>query len=213
MLKQDPLEGYQSRGSIVNVTSLCSTIAMPGLTAFSGTQGGILGLTKTDALDFGPQQIRINCVAPGNVVTSMMDTAMGEEDQKSYASRTPLRRLGQAEDIANAAVWLSSPMAAYITGISLPVDGGFCLVTGPPWTNSLIRYMKANDLLLNLSELCSNLGGAWRINQIEYRAEVPISNQFIVTSIANVLFQSDRSMCQVYRLTPTVYERLQLNDN
>lgn len=132
MSKQDLLEGYESRGSIVNVTSLCSTIAMPGLTAFSGTQGGILGLTKTDALDFGPQRIRVNCVAPGNVATSMLDSAMGEKDQKEFASRTPLRRLGESEDIANAVVWLSSPLAAYITGISLPVDGGFCLSTGPP---------------------------------------------------------------------------------
>jgi NAD(P)-dependent dehydrogenase (short-subunit alcohol dehydrogenase family) len=62
----------------------------------------------------------------------MLDSELGEEDQKHYASRTPLRRLGQLEDIANAVIWLSSPMAAYITGISLPVDGGFSLSTGPP---------------------------------------------------------------------------------
>lgn len=131
MSKQEILEGYKDRGSIVNVTSLCSTIAMPGLTAFSGTQGGILGMTKTDALDYGPQRVRVNCVAPGNIATSMLDSAVGEGEEEGYASRTPLRCLGQSEDVANAAVWLSSPMAAYVTGISLPVDGGFSLRTGP----------------------------------------------------------------------------------
>lgn len=131
MSKQEHLEGYQCRGSIVNVTSLCSTIAFPGLTAYSGTQGGILGLSKTDALDFGPHGIRVNCVAHGNIATSMLDSAMGEEDRQSYAAKTPLRRLGRAEDVANAVVWLSSPRAAYITGVSLPVDGGFALATGP----------------------------------------------------------------------------------
>lgn len=132
MSKQELLKGYQCRGSIVNVTSLCSTIAFPGLTAYSGTQGGILGMSKTDAFDFGPHGIRVNCVAHGNLITSMLDSAMGEEEQQTWAAKTALRRLGRAEDVANAVVWLSSPRAGYITGISLPVDGGFAIATGPP---------------------------------------------------------------------------------
>lgn len=132
MLKQEPLDGYLSRGSIVNVTSLSSTIATPGSLAYSGSHGGVLGMTKTDATDFGPQKIRVNCVAPGNIASSTLGAATEKEGQSQYASRTPLRRLGQFEDIANAVVWLSSPLAAYITGISLPVDGGFSIATGPP---------------------------------------------------------------------------------
>lgn len=131
MLKQEPLPGYDCRGSIVNVTSLCATSSIPGLTAYSASKGGLLGISKTDALDYGPEKIRVNCVAPGNTITPMVYRAMGEEHMKMYAASTPLRRNAEPEDIANAIVWLSSPYAAYVTGISLPVDGGLNLNTGP----------------------------------------------------------------------------------
>lgn len=132
MLKQDPLPQFGYRGSIVNITSLCATIAIPGLAAYSATKGGIWGFTKTDALDYGPQGIRINAVAPGNTVTPMVVKAMPVDHLKTCAALTPLRRNAEPEDIANAIVWLSSPRAAFITGISLPVDGGWNLQTGPP---------------------------------------------------------------------------------
>ncbi|KIX96482.1 uncharacterized protein Z520_07748 [Fonsecaea multimorphosa CBS 102226] len=132
MLKQEPLPQFGYRGSIVNVTSLCATISINGLAAYSATKGGILGLTKTDALDYGPQNIRINAVAPGNTLTPMVVNAMPANHLDLFASMTPLRRNAVPEDIANAIVWLSSPRAAYITGISIPVDGGMNLQTGPP---------------------------------------------------------------------------------
>jgi NAD(P)-dependent dehydrogenase (short-subunit alcohol dehydrogenase family) len=132
MLKQEPLEGFESRGSIVNVTSLCATISIPGLSAYSATKAGALGLTKVDAFDFGPEKIRINSVGPGNTITPMVQNTMGDEHMKRYAASTPLRRLAQPVDIATAIVWLSSPRAQYITGITLPVDGGMGLRTGPP---------------------------------------------------------------------------------
>lgn len=132
MLKQDPLPGFQCRGSIVNVGSISSTIAMPGLSVYSGTKGGVLGLTKTDALDYGPHKIRVNMVGPGNTITPMLRSAMGEHHMEHYAANTPLRRLGDPEDIGNAITFLSSPRAAYITGITISVDGGLNLATGPP---------------------------------------------------------------------------------
>lgn len=132
MLKQDPLPGFEQRGSIVNVGSLCSTIAIPGLSVYSGTKGAVLGFTKTDALDFGPHKIRINMVAPGNTITPMLMGAMGKKHIEHFSANTPLRRLGNPDDIANVIVFLSSPRAAYITGISIPVDGGMNLATGPP---------------------------------------------------------------------------------
>jgi len=132
MMKQDPLPGFEQRGSIVNVGSLCSTIAMPGLSVYSGTKGAVLGLTKTDANDFGPHKIRVNMVGPGNTDTPMLTSAMPKSHIDQYSTGNPMRRLGDPMDIANAIVFLSSPRAAYITGIHLPVDGGLNLSTGPP---------------------------------------------------------------------------------
>lgn len=114
------------------MTSICSTNVMLGLMPYSGSKSGVLGLSRTDALDFGPEQIRINCVAPGSIVTPMLLSAMGEGHMEHYTENTPLRRLGNPEEVANAIVWLSSPMASYVTGASLPVDGGLALATGPP---------------------------------------------------------------------------------
>ena len=132
MLKQEPLSGFECRGSIVNVGSLCSTIAMPGLSVYSGTKGAVLGLTKTDAFDYGPHMIRVNMVGPGNIITPMLRSAMGSDHMEHYAANTPLRRLGNPEDIGNTIAFLSSPRAAYITGITISVDGGLNLATGPP---------------------------------------------------------------------------------
>jgi NAD(P)-dependent dehydrogenase (short-subunit alcohol dehydrogenase family) len=132
MLKQKPLDDFQSRGSIVNVTSLCATVAMPGLTAYSASKAGALGLTKVDAFDYGPDQIRVNSVSPGGILTPMLKSTLGAENVKIYSAATPLRRMGKPEDVANAIVWLSSPRAQYITGINLPIDGGLNLATGPP---------------------------------------------------------------------------------
>ncbi|TVY24862.1 putative oxidoreductase [Lachnellula hyalina] len=132
MIRQKPLPGYECRASIVNITSLCATISIPGLTAYSASKGGVLGMSKTDALDYGPDKIRINCIAPGTIETPMSLNSLGADYLKANAKLTPLNRNGQPEDVANAVAWLSSPHAGFITGITLPVDGGLNLYTGPP---------------------------------------------------------------------------------
>jgi NAD(P)-dependent dehydrogenase (short-subunit alcohol dehydrogenase family) len=132
MLKQEPLPGFEQRGSIVNVGSIASRNATPGLSVYSATKAGVLGLTKTDALDYGGDKIRINMVAPGSTITPMLKYAMGEQYMKQDAAQAPLKRLGIPEDIANVIVFLASPRAAYVTGIMVPVDGGLSLATGPP---------------------------------------------------------------------------------
>lgn len=127
MLKQEPLPGYECRGSIVNVTSLCGTVPLLGLAAYSSSKNAVIGMTKVDALDYGPDKIRINSVAPGNTMTPMVAPAMGDTHRRRFAAKTAWRRNGQPEDIANAICWLSSPQAAFITGLNLPVDGGLNL--------------------------------------------------------------------------------------
>lgn len=130
MLKQDKLDGYQCRGSIVNVTSIASKAVIPLMSVYSASKSGLLAISRTDALDYGPEGIRVNCVAPGNTETPMLKQAMGQAHIDANARVVPLRRNGQPEDIANAIVWLSSPFAGWITGINLPVDGGQSLFTG-----------------------------------------------------------------------------------
>lgn len=130
MLKQDIPEGFSCRGSIVNITSLCATCAIPNTTAYSSHKVGILTLSKTDAIDYGPEMIRVNCVAPGDTATPMLLGCWQAEHVKASIDRNPLRRIEQPEDIENAVVWLSSPMAGWITGISIPVDGGQSLFSG-----------------------------------------------------------------------------------
>lgn len=127
MLKQDPLPGSECRGSIVNVTSICATAPLLGLTAYSATQAACVALTKTDALDYGPEKIRLNSVAPGNIIGA--DVALGTSDAQHHqlAEKTTLKRNGKLEDVANAVCWLSSPQAAFITGLHFPVDGGLHL--------------------------------------------------------------------------------------
>lgn len=132
MLKQEPLTGFECRGSIINITSLCATAPMNNLVGYSASKGGALGLSKCDAFDYGPDKIRINCVAPGYIATPILRTQAAGEVLRKMASAIPLRRVGEPEDVANAVVWLSSPRAAFITGVSLTVDGGLNLLSGPP---------------------------------------------------------------------------------
>ncbi|EXJ83044.1 hypothetical protein A1O3_06861 [Capronia epimyces CBS 606.96] len=126
MLKQESLPGL-GRGSIVNVGSLSSTSPLGGLTLYSATKGGVLGLTITDAFDYGAKAIRLNMVAPGHTINPTLESA----DDK-YVSKTALKRHGDPKDVGNAVAWLSSPRASYVTGITLTVDGGLHLTTGPP---------------------------------------------------------------------------------
>ncbi|EXJ77835.1 hypothetical protein A1O3_08994 [Capronia epimyces CBS 606.96] len=123
MLKQQPLEGHVTRGSIVNVTSIASTAALPGLHVYSATQGGVFGLSKSDAYDYAGDRIRVNVVAP---------LLFSNKEVYAKLEEHPFKRYATPEDVANAVVFLSGPRAAFISGIALPVDGGFHLKTGGP---------------------------------------------------------------------------------
>lgn len=115
------------QGKIVNVASVVGLMGNPGQANYVASKAGVIGLTKTWAKEFASRNINVNAVAPGLVLTEMTKT-LTEEQREMLAKQTPLGRMGEMEDIANAITFLASPKAAYITGVVLRVDGG--LATG-----------------------------------------------------------------------------------
>jgi 3-oxoacyl-[acyl-carrier protein] reductase len=114
-------------GVILNASSVVGLYGNFGQTNYIATKAGVIGMTKVWARELGKYRIRVNAVAPGFIATEML-AAMPEKILQSMRDHTPLARLGQPEDIANAYVWLASDAASFITGAILSVDGG--VVTG-----------------------------------------------------------------------------------
>ncbi|MFB4299833.1 SDR family NAD(P)-dependent oxidoreductase [Actinomadura sp. NTSP31] len=117
----------QGSGAIVNCSSLGGLVGNPGRAAYHASKHGVIGLTRSAALEYGPRGIRINAVCPGTISTPMVDAmvAGGELDRGQAEAGQAIQRLGTAEEIAQAVLWLCSPGAGYVTGIALPVDGGY----------------------------------------------------------------------------------------
>ncbi|WP_181785524.1 SDR family NAD(P)-dependent oxidoreductase [Streptomyces phytophilus] len=117
----------QGSGAIVNCSSLGGLVGNPGRAAYHAAKHGVIGLTRSTALEYGPRSIRINAVCPGTISTPMVDTmvARGELDHARAEAGQAIDRLGTAEEIAQAVLWLCSPGASYVTGVALPVDGGY----------------------------------------------------------------------------------------
>ena len=116
----------QSQGSIVNIASMNSTLALPRIPAYCASKGGVVMLTKALALAWAEQGIRVNAVAPGYVETSI--NAAGRADRAHYqriADRIAFRRWGQPDDIAGTVAFLCMPASRYATGTVVAVDGGF----------------------------------------------------------------------------------------
>jgi NAD(P)-dependent dehydrogenase (short-subunit alcohol dehydrogenase family) len=102
-------------------------VGNPGRAAYHAAKHGVIGLTRSAALEYGPRGIRVNAVCPGTISTPMVDTmvARGELDRARAETGQAIDRLGTAEEVAQAVLWLCSPGAAYVTGVALPVDGGY----------------------------------------------------------------------------------------
>lgn len=116
-------------GSIVNTASMLSFFGGGLVPGYAASKGGVAQLTKSLAIAFAPDGIRVNAVAPGWIETPL--TAGIREDRARYAAtrdRTALGRWGRPEDVVGAVMFLASPAAAYVTGIVLPVDGGYLAV-------------------------------------------------------------------------------------
>ncbi|MFW3470107.1 SDR family NAD(P)-dependent oxidoreductase [Streptomyces microflavus] len=117
----------QGSGAIVNCSSLGGLVGNPGRAAYHATKHGVIGLTKSAALEYGPRGVRINAVCPGTISTPMVDAMVegGELDRTQAEAGQAIDRLGTADEIAQAVLWLCSSGAGYVTGIALPVDGGY----------------------------------------------------------------------------------------
>jgi NAD(P)-dependent dehydrogenase (short-subunit alcohol dehydrogenase family) len=113
-------------GCIVNVASIHSCVAVENSVAYTASKGGLKQLTQALALELAPMGIRVNAVAPGGIATAM--TAVTRADTAAiskFLERVPLARVGDVADVVNAVQFLASDLAAYITGVTLPVDGGY----------------------------------------------------------------------------------------
>ncbi|MFE5757379.1 glucose 1-dehydrogenase [Streptomyces massasporeus] len=117
----------QSSGAIVNCSSLGGLVGLPGRASYHASKHGVIGLTTSAALEYAPRGIRINAVCPGTIDTPMVRDmiAKGELDRAEAEANQPINRLGTADEIAQAVLWLCSPGAGFVVGVALPVDGGY----------------------------------------------------------------------------------------
>lgn len=113
----------QRKGSIINMSSVVGIKGNAGQTNYAASKAGVIGFTKSVALELGSRNIRCNAIAPGFIETEMTEK-LGEDVIKGWTENIPLKRGGTPEDVANACVFLASDLSAYITGQTLSVDGG-----------------------------------------------------------------------------------------
>ena len=117
----------QGSGAIVNCSSLGGLVGLPGRAAYHASKHGVIGLTRSAALEYAPRGIRINAICPGTIETPMVTDMInkGELSIPEAVANQPIGRLGRADEVAAAVLWLSSPAASLIIGVALPVDGGY----------------------------------------------------------------------------------------
>jgi NAD(P)-dependent dehydrogenase (short-subunit alcohol dehydrogenase family) len=112
-------------GAIVNLTSVAGLRAWEEDAAYNASKAGVELLTRTIAVEYGSRGVRANCLAPGVIDAGMTDVISDPEEREALVRRHPLARLGRAEEVAEAAVWLASDASSFTTGATLTVDGGF----------------------------------------------------------------------------------------
>jgi len=113
-------------GCIINISSMASQYGLPKVIAYSASKSAIEGMTRAMAVELSPLGIRVNCIAPGFIATEMSANALNNDPERKnkVLSRTPLGKLGDPSDVADAAYYFASDSAKYVTGVVLPIDGG-----------------------------------------------------------------------------------------
>ncbi|HSD10862.1 MAG TPA: glucose 1-dehydrogenase [Candidatus Binatia bacterium] len=121
----------QGKGSIVNTASVAGLLGAPGLLPYVASKHAVIGMTRTTAAEFTAQGIRVNAVCPGLINTPMLDRLaanLGKDRMEAYVAMTPIRRLAEPGEVAEAVVWLCSDASSFVTGSAMTVDGGFSSV-------------------------------------------------------------------------------------
>jgi NAD(P)-dependent dehydrogenase (short-subunit alcohol dehydrogenase family) len=121
------LKGLRAtKGAVINVASIASSAGIPGSVGYSPSKGAVKLLTQALAVELAKDGVRVNAIAPGVIETAMTTTTReAPEKLERFMSRTPMARVGQPEELIGPVVFLASAMASYVTGVTLPVDGGF----------------------------------------------------------------------------------------
>lgn len=127
-----PLMRQKQGGCIVNIASQLGLVSLPNFTLYSASKAGVILMTKSMALEYARENIRVNCICPGPVQTPMLERELaGESDKeaarKMWASRQPIGRLGQPEEIAQVALFLASSRSSFVVGHALVADGGYTI--------------------------------------------------------------------------------------
>ena len=112
-------------GNIVNISSILGQAGTKGLSAYVAAKHGVVGLTKTAALEYAEQNIRVNAVGPGYIQTPLITDTLDEKTIAALAGLHPMNRLGESAEVAELVLWLSSSKASFVTGSYYPVDGGY----------------------------------------------------------------------------------------
>jgi NAD(P)-dependent dehydrogenase (short-subunit alcohol dehydrogenase family) len=112
-------------GAIVNIASILGQVGFRNAAAYVAAKHGVIGLTQNAALEYGPRKLRVNAVGPGFIKTPLLDKNLTPEAMASLAGMHPVGRLGEADEVAELVLWLSSDKASFVTGSYYPIDGGY----------------------------------------------------------------------------------------